>query len=190
MKAMALDQAVLDEKLITGEMLYRMPEIGPCELVEGRLLMKSPTGERHGAMEMNLAAALKAYTQARGSGKVRVGEVGIYIRHNPDTVRAADVLYISNERYDRHASSGFLDVAPELVVEVLPPEDRWSEVTRKLDEYFSIGVLRVWVADPVTQSIFVYHSATGVGRFTENDTLADEELLPGFSMPVEEVFRE
>jgi Uma2 family endonuclease len=187
---MALAQTGIEEKLVTGEELYQMPDLGRCELVEGKLIMMSPTGDRHGAIELNLAAALKAFADSQGRGKVRSGEVGIYVHRNPDTVRAADVLYISNERYAKRGSTGFLDVAPELVVEVLSPEDRWSEVMRKLGEYFEAGVLRVWVVDGSLRSVFAYRSLTEMTRFSEDTELTDEEILPGFSTPVTEVFRE
>lgn len=177
------------EKPITGEELFRTPGLGRCELVEGRIVPMTPTGDEHGAIELNIGAALKQYAEQSKKGRVRVGEVGIYVQRNPDTVRAADVLYISDERYSRRSSTGYLDVAPELVVEVLSPEDRWSEVMRKLAEYLGAGVIVVWVVDPTTRSIFAYRSLTVVNRFTENDTLCDNDILPGLSLPMKEVFR-
>ncbi len=61
-----------------------------------------------------------------------VGEVGIFTRRNPDTVRGADVAFISNDRYERLDSKrGFLKVPPDLVVEVLSPDDRPGEIARK-----------------------------------------------------------
>jgi Uma2 family endonuclease len=122
------------------------------------------------------------------SGKVRVGEVGIYIRRDPDTVRAADVLYISNERYAGKRSSSYLDVAPELVVEILSPNDSWSNVAQKLRDYFSIGVKAIWVVDPEVRLIYAYRSMTAVREFTEQDELIEEEVLPGFHVPVAELF--
>ncbi len=124
-------------------------------------------------------------------GKVRVGEVGIYIRRNPDTVRAADVAYISNDRYaQRKKKRGYLDVAPDLVVEIMSPDDRWSEVTQKLREYFSIGVRLVWVADPAVRTVYAYRSLTDVREFTEADTLPGDDVLPGLSVPVASLFEE
>lgn len=181
--------AQVQEKWVTGEELYRTPGKGRCELVEGRIVHMSPTGDEHGAIELNIGASLKAYAEAYGHGKVRVGEVGIYVRRNPDTVRAADVLYISEDRYSRLTSTGYLDVPPELVVEILSPDDRWSKVMRKLGEYFEAGVLVVWVVDPETRSIFAYRSLTDVRHFTAIDVITDETLLPGFSLPVEMVFQ-
>jgi Uma2 family endonuclease len=177
------------EKMITAEELYCLPDLGRCELVEGRIEPKTLTGDEHGAVELNIAAPLKAYADKNNRGKVRVGEVGIYIKRDPDTVRAADVLYISKKRYDKRTLHGYLDVSPELVVEVLSPEDRWTSVTEKLADYFKVGVTTVWLADPKTRSIFAYRSLTDVRQFKEGDTLSAEDLLPGFSLPVEDAFR-
>ncbi len=112
----------------------------------------TPTGDEHGAVEANITAELRAHVRDRNLGKVRSGEVGVYVRRNPDTVRAADVLYISHERYARKTSSVFLDVAPDLIVEILSPSDSWKEVTQKLREYLAIGVRLVWVVDPVART--------------------------------------
>jgi Uma2 family endonuclease len=83
-----------------------------------------------------------------------------------------------------------LDVAPELIVEILSPDDRWSEVKQKLKEYFAIGVQLVWVADPADKTIYAYRSLTDVREFTEKDTLTGDEVLPGFSVLVADLFEE
>lgn len=187
---MAVEPVLTETKLITGEELAAMGDIGPCELVEGRIVPMTPTGDEHGGIEANFAAELKAFVRAHKLGKIRVGEVGIYIRRNPDTVRAADVLFISHERYARKKSAGFLDVAPDLVVEILSPNDSWSEVTQKLREYFAIGVRLVWIVDPQTRNVYAYRSLTDVREFTENDDLPGDDVLPGFSVKVAQLFEE
>ena len=135
------------EKLITGEELLKMGDIGRSELIEGRLVMKSPTGGPHGSIEGNFDEALRAFVRPRKLGQVKVGEVGIYTRRDPDTVRGADVLFISTERAAKIKSRGFLEIAPDLIVEVMSPDDRWSEVLQKLREYFEIGY--GWSGSPI-----------------------------------------
>lgn len=175
----------VETTLISGEELAAMGDLGPCELVEGRIVTMSPTGDAHGGCEANFGAALKAFVDQHRLGKVRVGEVGLYTRRNPDTVRGADVLFISNEQYTRRSRTcGFLDVAPELVVEILSPDDRWSEITQKLREYFAIGVRLVWVADPQSKIVYAYRSLTDVREFTASDVLPGDDVLPGFGAPV------
>ena len=94
------------QALVTGEQLLAMGDIGPCELVEGRIVMMSPAGDEHGGYESNFDEHIKAFVRRHKLGKVRVGEIGIYTHRNPDTVRAADVAFISNERYAQRKTKG------------------------------------------------------------------------------------
>lgn len=183
-----LEQPVIQTAapLVTGAELAEMGNIGRCELVEGEIIVLSPTGWRHGDFELQAGYALKSFVGARNLGKVLVGEVGIYTGRNPDTVRGADVIFISHARLAQVKSASFLDVAPELVVEVLSPDDRWMDVQRKLNEYFAIGVVRVWLVDPSTRSVSVYRTPTEMRIVSTRDTLEGEDILPGFSVPVTE----
>ena len=123
---------------VTGDELLRMPGLDSCELVAGRVVRMTPTNPSHGRIEVNVAAALKQFVRTRNLGVVMAGEVGVFTSRSPDTVRAPDVLYLSHERNARRSRpQGFLDVAPELVVEILSPTDRPDEVRRKLREYFA-----------------------------------------------------
>jgi Uma2 family endonuclease len=187
----AVNAAPPQTALITGDELYARGDTGPAELVEGKIVPMSPTGDEHGAVELNFGAALKAFVAQGKLGKVRVGEVGIYTGRHPDTVRAADALFISNERYaQRRKTAGYLDIAPDLIVEILSPDDRWFDITQTLREYFAIAVRLVWVADPSARTVFAYRSLTDVREFTENDALPGDDVLPGFSVAVASLFAE
>jgi len=187
---MVVEPAVVETRLITGDELAAMGDIGPCELIEGIIVPMSPTGDEHSSYEGNFYYALRSFVDAHKMGKVRVGEVGIYTRRNPDTVRGADVVFVSNERYAQKKSPGYLDIAPDLVVEVLSPNDSWPEVTQKLREYFAIGVRLVWIADPQTRRVYAYRALDDVRQFTESDDLSGEDVLPGFSVKVAQLFEE
>ena len=80
---------------VTGEELLRMPWLNPCELVGGRIVRMTPTNPTHGRIEVNVAAALRAFVRTQNLGIVMAGEVGIFTTRNPDTVRAPDVLFLS-----------------------------------------------------------------------------------------------
>ena len=187
---MTIKMTPAETKLITAEELAAMGDIGPSELIDGRIVEMTPTGDEHGGVEVAAASVLQSFVRAHNLGKVRSGEVGIYIRRNPDTVRAADVLFISNERYAQKKSAGFLDVAPDLIVEILSPGDSWSDVTQKLRDYFSSSVRLVWIADPQARAVYAYRSLTDVREFTEHDDLPGDDVLPGFSVRVAQLFED
>jgi Uma2 family endonuclease len=176
------------EILITGEELLHRPDLGPCELVNGRVVPLPPTGDEHADVELELGTRLRLYGKESKRGRAVAGEVGIYIRRNPDTVRGADVIFISRERDARPKARGFFEVAPELVVEVLSPDDRTGKTKEKLRDYFSAGVLVVWMVDPVLRRVVVYRSPTDATVLDERQVLTDEEILPGFSVPVFDLF--
>ncbi len=181
-------QTQSDKTHLTGQMLWEMGDTGPCELVEGELVLMSPTKLHHGKLEYRLSKLIGDFVEAHNLGDISVGEVGIYTQRNPDTVRAADVVFISHAQYERSATGDFFTAAPELVVEILSPNDRWSEVRQKLREYFGIGVRVVLVVDAKESVIELYRSPTDVQEFRPGDILTMEEILPGFALPVARLF--
>jgi Uma2 family endonuclease len=127
------------DTLITGDELARMPDHDLTELIDGRIVVLNPTNPEHGRLEANASRALGNFVSAQNLGIVLVGEVGIFTRWNPDRVRGADVVFISHAWYDRRTKTrGFLDVVPELVVEILSPERPDTE--QKVIEFLAIGV--------------------------------------------------
>ena len=179
-----------EDSLMTGEELLRRPDLNPCELVDGRVVPTMPTGDEHADVEYELGMRLRAYGKETGRGRAVGGEVGIYIRRNPATVRAADIVFISKERDLRPRAKGYFEIVPELVVEVLSPEDRMSRVREKLRDYFSAGVQIVWVVDSTLRRVLVHRSLTDVTVLDDRQILTDEELLPGFSVAVSDLFPE
>ncbi len=173
---------------ISGEELATLGEVGPCELVEGSIVPMTPAGFEHGAVELTVGAVLRSFVRGHNLGRVMVGEVGIYTRRNPDTVRGADVLYISHERYAHQQSRSFLDVAPDLVVEILSPDNTPAEMRQKIEEYFTIGVRLVWIVSPRRRSVVVYRSPADQREYGDTEDLTGEAVLPGFRIPVASLF--
>lgn len=184
------DEKISTKSLITGEDLFRMGDTGSTELIDGVIKYYMPTGHPHGFYEVLLATVLWTFVRAQKLGRVVTGEVGIYIRRNPDTVRTAGVAFISHGRLEQANAQGYLNIAPELVIEVMSPSDSWSDVNDKLEDYFSIDTQQVWVVDPQRQRVHVYRSLTDLTILTINDTLTGGDVLPGFSVPVAEILSE
>ena len=150
----------------------------------------NPTGLQHGDIVIALGLHSETSCAQHKLGAVVGGEIGIYTRREPDRVRAADIVFVSRERLADKPLIGFLKVAPELVVEIISPTDRWQNVRDKLEEYFAIGVHRVWIVEPETRAVLVYRSVTEMNRLGEGDVINGEGVLEGFSLPVSELFEE
>ena len=166
-----------------------MGDIGPCELIDGRIVTTHPSGFEHGTIEVNLGSELRAFVRERNLGRVTGGEVGIYIHRRPDRIRGADIAFVSADRQAKPVK-GFLEVAPNLVVEIMSPEDRWQDVREKLADYFSIGVERVWIVEPQNRKVLVFSSPTEVEEYGEEDTLRGEGILSDFAIEVAQLFAE
>jgi len=177
-----------EETLITGEELAEMGDLGRSELVEGRIVELSPTKMQHGRLESHITYLLQRYLEDNDLGVVMGGEIGLYTQRDPDTIRGADVLFISHERLAQATPGGFLDVAPELIVEVLSPSDRWSEVRKKLKEYFAIGVTAVLIVEPDERAVSLHRSTTDIQEYTDQDALQLEDILPGFNLPLSKLW--
>ena len=177
-----------EDDLLTGEELLARGDVGPCELIDGRIVPMSPTGGEHARIEAHLGLELALFVRQQRLGWVMVGEVGVYTRRDPDRVRGADIAFISRKRIPAGPPKGFLEAAPELVVEIVSPTDRWEEIQRKLEEYFEIDVEQVWIVEPENRALSVFTSSADVRRFGEGDTLIGEGVMAGFSLPVAGLF--
>jgi Uma2 family endonuclease len=175
------------EPLLTGEEALALGDIGRFELIDGRIVKLSPVGRPHARVGVRCSEILGPFVRTHRLGEVYVGEIGIWIRRKPDTARAADLAFVSTERLKGLNPEGYLNVAPDLVIEIMSPEDRWSEVKRKLRDYFSIEVRLVWVIDTETRTVTAYRSLTDVREYTEEETLTAEDILPGFALAVKEL---
>jgi Uma2 family endonuclease len=175
-------------KLMTGDELLTMPDLSPCELIDGEIVPMSPSGSEPGRIAIKLGRYLDTFVEDRQLGWVTGGEAGLYTRRNPDRVRGVDLAFISKDRLPNGLPAGYLEVAPELIIEIISPHDRWSEVRARLEEYFAIGVQRVWVVEPERRTVLVYRSSLDMSEFREGDTLMGEGVLDGFTLAVASIF--
>ena len=175
-------------RLVTGAELLAMGDIGPCELIDGVIVRMSPTGGVDGFLESRLNRRLGAFVEDMKAGWCLVGETGVYIRRNPDRVRGADLAFWSNAKLPDGPPPGFVEVAPDLVVEILSPTDRWVDMRQKIEDYFSIGVGTLWIVDPNEETVFVYRSPSSRTALRSGDSLTGTDPLTGFTLPVSELF--
>ena len=176
--------------LLRAEEFARVAEVlGPCELVNGEIIPMSPGGFRHSKVTVRASFLLEAHNQAHRLGHVLAGEAGIVVRRGPDTVRGADVAFISYQRLPEETNiSGFLETAPELIIEVLSDDTSWAEMEKKIGEYHAAGVDLVWVLDHRTLTLRAYPRGASPVLLREADTASADPHVPGFSCRVGDFF--
>lgn len=143
---------LVEKKIFTYEDINSLPE-GNYEIIDGERVDITPTGFEHGRFEFKIASVLE--DSLRDKGYVAVGEVGILMNKSPLRLRATDVVYISKERVPEKPK-GILEIAPDLIIEIISESNTSSELTDKVKDYLSIGVGRVIIIDPQTETVSIY----------------------------------
>ena len=154
------------------------------ELVRGRLVVREPPGTRHGVIAASLGYHLSDFVRRHGLGVVCAQDTGFKIASDPDTVRAPDVAFIGQERADQIPRRGYAELAPDLVAEILSPDDAPAEVLAKVADWLAAGTKLVWLVDPQRSAVHVYRAEGSLAVLGENDSLDGESVLPGFRCPV------
>jgi Uma2 family endonuclease len=185
-------------KLLTVEeflALCERPEYADTqlELDEGRLSGHATSGrrctERNAAYDRSCAGLILISGESAGVGRVACNDPGLLLSRDPDTVRAPDLAYYRENVRLEEISPGLAKRLPDLVVEVLSPSDRLGMVMRKVQQYLRAGIAMVWVVDGESRNVTVYRSGREPRVLEENEVLDGEEVLPGFTCAVAELFR-
>ena len=176
--------------LMTADQFYEFcsRNDGRYELVDGKVVELASTRRVHGRTSVNIGAAFHNYCRLTGVGWAEV-DVGYRVSSGPDTVRGPDVSLVFGETgLDEEEQPAFLPGAPDIVVEVVSPSNTAAEMERKVAEYLAAGSQRVWVTYTTSHSVVV-HRADGTSiTYAGDDVITDEGLLPGFSLPLSEIF--
>lgn len=173
----------------TADALEQLEDDG-CryDLIRGELYQMAPAGGEHGAISAEIAYHISSFVRPRSLGPVYAAETGF--RLADDTVLAPDAAFVRAERLPPLAERrGFLRVVPDLVVEVVSPSDRARYVSDKVLEYLEAGVRLVWLVEPIRQTVTVYAADRTARVLRVGDTLDGGEVLPGFSLPLAELFQ-
>lgn len=179
-------------KLMTAEELLKLPR-GEFryELIEGELITMSPAGHNHGKLAMRIGAALNRYVEENKLGEVYAAETGFKVKSKPDTVRAPDAAFVTQERVDAVTDErGYFPGAPDLAVEVISPDDAADEVEAKVEMWLNSGAQLVWVVYPKLRAVTVHRSRHDIKRLVAGDTLDGEDVIKGFQYALADLFAE
>lgn len=172
---------------LTPEFEEEIYSSGRYEIVCGEIKERSMPSPIHGRIQAKITAKLLFHVEENNLGAVYTET---HFEFAENLSRVPDIAFISFERFpeDGEDKSSRWHIAPDLAVEVISPTDDYEDVQEKISEYFTFGVRRVWIVSPESKTLTVYFSRTEVKILTENDTLTDEEILPGFKLRLSGMF--
>jgi Uma2 family endonuclease len=176
---------------MTADDLLRLPSNGKrYELVDGELREMSPAGADHGFVALEAAFRLRLFLAEHPEigGRLFAAGTGFRLTRDPDTVRAPDVAYVAADQLARARVPGYPDLAPDLVVEVVSPNDTASEIQAKIDQWLQAGARLAWVIYPATRTATVYRPDGTAQLLHEADALSGESVLPGFTCRLGDLF--
>ena len=177
-------------RLLTADDLLAMGSDDRYELVKGVLVpMSPPPAPEHGEIASTIDFLVGSFVRPRRLGRTFAAETGFRLHRNPDTVRAADFAFVARGRITRDMDlSHYIDLAPDLVAEVVSPSDSEAEVLAKVREYLDAGVRLIWLVYPQSKTVVVYRAGGEPILLHERDDLSGEDVLPGFSCSVLDLF--
>jgi Uma2 family endonuclease len=178
---------------VTAQDLWRLGE-GDVrrELVNGEVKEMAPVGGVHGQIAVRACVWLGGHVEEHGGGEVVAGDVGFVLGlpADPERVRAPDVAFVSAQRLPGgRLPEGYLMGAPDLAVEILSPTDNPVDIQQKVRDYLEGGARLVWIIAPQAKTVTVYRADGSARLLREHDNLEGEDVLPGLTIPLAELFR-
>ncbi len=160
------------------------------ELVEGKIVEIPKPGGEHGQITWLLSFKIGIYVMENNPGIITAAETGFILESSPygkDTVRALDIAFIKEGKTGAALSAGWVNVAPDLAVEVISPSNLFSDIQLKVAQLLQAGTALVWLVDPQSRTVTV-HTKDSTLTLREGDTLTGGDVLPGFELPVADIF--
>jgi Uma2 family endonuclease len=179
------------EREATIEDLYHVPDHGKAEIVNGKLVLMSPTGDLPGYASGEIFVSLRAYARRTKSGRAYGDNVGFVVNLPKHRSFSPDAAFYTG----KPAGMKFLDGAPVFAVEVRSEGDYDSkaEVTlaRKRKDYFAAGTLVVWDVDLLDDDVVKVYRASDPENptvYRRGEAAEAEPAVPGWTMPVDDLF--
>lgn len=177
------------EKRYTPEDLLRMPDGDRYELIDGQLVEKN-VGSKASRIGLKTGGMLIVHVDAHGLGSAFGADCGYQIFGSTgNNIRIPDASFVGRGRLpDERIPNGYMRIAPDMVLEVVSPNDEAEEVDQKIEEYLGVGVRLIWIIFPSTRRIMVYRASGVISRLKPGDELSGEDVVPGFACRVDDLF--
>jgi Uma2 family endonuclease len=154
------------------------------EQIDGRLV-EMHVGAKSAWVGGNVFSQLLAFCQQQKLGWVFPSETIYRCFPNRKTARKPDASFVRTGRLPGEIPpDGEIKIPPDLVVEVVSPNDTYYDVARKVKEYLDVGVRLVWVINPDSRETCVHRPGRTTAMVLEGQDLDGEDVVPGFRSPL------
>jgi len=180
---------ITHKKLLTAEEFFLLPDPGDGtqqELVRGEIVTMPPPGGMHGVTCSKTDRKLGIYIDGGPGGTLVCNDTGFITEREPDSVRGPDISYWSKDRLNI-VPVGYIEIAPDMLVEVLSPSNTSKQIRAKLKEYFAKEVRLVWVIAPEDRTLTIYRTPDEGRLLHETAAVTGEDVLPGFTCRVSDL---
>lgn len=181
--------ATTQAKLLTAEEFFLLPDPtdgSQQELVRGEIVTMPPPGGLHGVTCAKVVRKVGAFVDDHHCGILACNDTGFITERGPDSVRGQDISFWSADRL-KEIPVGYIEVSPDLLIEVLSPSNTSAQIRTKLQEYFAKGVRLVWVIAPEDRTLTIYRTPDEGRLLHETAAVTGEDVLPGFACRVSDL---
>lgn len=184
--------ATLKQELITAaDVLRRGSPYRDCELWDGASLVREPSGGEAEAVSTLVVAALSVHARGRGLGRAFGSSQGFLLTRDPDRMLAPDGAYVSRKRLPELPRRGFIEMAPDFLIEVRSPEDAWEAVVQKCGIWIAHGAGCAWGIDPFSRTVAEFRPGQPpVVHAGGEGAASGAPVLPEFSLSVASLFED
>ena len=174
------------EKRVTPDEFMQL-KIEHAELVDGKVIETMPTTFDHDDLAGIIYSHLRTFVKKHRLGRVVPG--GSFLTE-ADRVRAPDVSFVSTADLEGENTGKYIKKAPTLAVEIISQNDIYGDVDDKAAEFLRAGTQAVWIVNPRRQTVAVHTPDNIAVTYQIGDTIPGGEILPGFELPVADIFED
>ena len=187
-----MSETLVREQTITAEQFYDRyaGKDGRIELVNGKVVEMPPAGPVHGLLDSRLFLPLAQHVKEHALGEVFIN-TGFILRRSPDLVRGPDEAFVAAERIAASPmpERGFWEMVPDLVVEIVSPDDTAKALAEKVADYQAAGVRLAWFVYPARREVRIYRPGRPEEVISHEGVLDGEDVVPGFRLELLGVWR-
>ena len=175
--------------LLEPDDLLRMPDGDFYELIDG-VPTEKPMGANADKIALRLASRLEVFcSQTRcGIAFAETSYRGCF-PGKPLQLRKPDASFIATGRFsDDKVPAGDITIAPDMIAEVVSPNDGYEEVQSRIADFRSAKTPLIWVISPIAKSVLIRRLDGSCDEIYEDGELSGEAVIPGFTCKVAELF--